>query len=77
MFNYVLNKNLEYLKNNDSNATIFKWMKNELNHSYRDKYSDARIVADYVSGMTDDYLMNSFREMVLPQSFGNVFHKSV
>lgn len=74
MFNYVLYKNLEYLKKNDSKSRIFQWVGGELNHSYRDKYSDARIVADYVSGMTDDYLMNSFKEMTVPQSFGGGFN---
>lgn len=74
MFTYVLDKNLECLSNRNTQANIFKWLKRELNHSYVDKYPDARIVADYVSGMTDDYLMNTFREMILPKSFGITFN---
>lgn len=73
MFNYVLDKNLECLRKKDTHSHIFLWLKNELNHSYIDKNTDARIVADYVSGMTDDYLINSFKEMVIPKSFGTNF----
>ena len=73
MFNFVLYKNLEYLEKKDIKSHIFQWAQGELNHSYRDKYSNAKIVADYVSGMTDDYLMNSFKEMTVPKSFGGSF----
>ena len=47
-----------------------------MSHSYIDQSSDVRIVADYVSGMTDDYLMNSYKELVLPKSFGINFNQS-
>lgn len=70
MFNYVLDANLKYLDTSNKESQIFKWLKTELNHSYRDKNPNARIVADYVSGMTDDYLMNSYKDMTLPKSFG-------
>lgn len=74
MFNNVLNANLEFLKNNDTKSHIVQWLDVEMPHSYRDNNSDARIVADYVSGMTDDYLINSYKEMVLPKSFGINFN---
>lgn len=74
MFKHVLNKNLEYLTKNDSKSNIVNWLMNDLNHSYRDTYSNARIVSDYVSGMTDDYLMNSFKDMTVPKSFGVSFN---
>lgn len=73
MFNCVLDANLKALYNNDVHFDIVRWVNKEMNHSYRDNTPPARIVADYVSGMTDDFLMNSYKELVIPKSFGMRF----
>ena len=73
MFNCVLDANLTALNNNDDSFEIVKWVDKETNHFYRDNTPLARIVADYVSGMTDDYLMNSYKDLVIPKSFGMGF----
>ena len=44
-----------------------------LGEKYRETTPLPRIVADYVSGMTDDYLMNAYKEIVMPKSFGVSF----
>ncbi len=73
MFNCVLDANLKALNNNDVHFDIVRWVDKEMNHSYRDNTPPARIVADYVSGMTDDFLMNSYKDLVIPKSFGMRF----
>lgn len=73
MFNCVLDANLKALNNNDVHFDIVRWVDKEMNHSYRANTPPARIVADYVSGMTDDFLMNSYKELVIPKSFGMRF----
>ncbi|MBO7636574.1 MAG: HD domain-containing protein [Paludibacteraceae bacterium] len=75
MFDYMLETNLVFLNENNTKSNIIKWLDGEMSHSYIDKSSNVRIVADYVSGMTDDYLMNSYKELVLPKSFGINFSK--
>lgn len=75
MFNCVLDANLTALNNNDDSFEIVKWVDKETNHFYRDNTPPARIVADYVSGMTDDYLMNSYKDLVIPKSFGMGFRE--
>lgn len=54
-----------------------------INHEYLQKMSPkyqemekARIVADYVSGMTDDFLMGIYKELTIPKSFGINFSQS-
>ena len=73
MFIRVLENELELLNGNKTNSSIVKWLDKETCHHYRDHTPNARIVADYVSGMTDDFLMNSYKEMVIPKSFGMSF----
>ncbi len=56
----------------DKTTEINKWC-NSLGEEYKEKTSLPRIVADYVSGMTDDFLMNAYKEIVVPKSFGVSF----
>ena len=44
---------------------------------YKEMTPKPRVVADYVSGMTDDYLMNAYKEIVIPKSFGISFAEKV
>lgn len=73
MFNCVLENELKMLDGHKTDSCIVKWLDKETCHYYRDNTPNARIVADYVSGMTDDFLMNSYKDMVIPKSFGISF----
>jgi len=69
MFNYMLNSiSTENLCGNIKQQ-YDKW-KNEQNKEYFKENGHARIAADYLSGMTDDFLMSSYNELVVPKSFG-------
>ncbi len=35
-----------------------------------EKHCHARIIADCIAGMTDDYLLDQYRERFVPQSLG-------
>ena len=69
MFKTVLEECFNELGASDKASGINHWY-----HSMRDEYkesnSKARIVADYVAGMTDDFLMNTYKKIVTPKSFG-------
>jgi len=49
------------------------WLNKERSVDYINGNSPARKVADYVSGMTDDFLMSVYHEIVIPKSFGISF----
>jgi dGTPase len=73
MFNEILDINLNYLLKNDEKQHIWKWTNSTMNEQYKEKTSPARIVADYVSGMTDNFIMKEYENIVIPKSFGYSF----
>ena len=72
MFRTVLAECLEELGSDKKVTGINHWF-NSMNAEYKDSTPKPRVVADYVSGMTDDYLMNAYKEIVIPKSFGISF----
>jgi dGTPase len=69
MFNYVLNSILNENLHGNIKLQYEKW-RNEQGKEYFKENGPARIAADYLSGMTDDFLMSSYTELVVPKSFG-------
>ncbi len=72
MFQTVLNECLEELGSDKKVTGINHWF-NSMSAEYKASTSKPRVVADYVAGMTDDYLMNAYKEIVIPKSFGISF----
>ena len=73
MFIRVLENELELLNGNKTDSLIVRWLDKETCHHYRDNPQNDRMVVDYVSGMTDDFLLNGYKDMVIPKSFGMSF----
>ena len=76
MFRTVLAECLEELGSNKKVTGINHWF-NSMSAEYKAMTPKPRVVADYVSGMTDDYLMNAYKEIVIPKSFGISFAEKV
>lgn len=72
MFNVVMETCLIDLVSNSLHTPIMSYL-DEMITTYREENDNARIVADYVSGMTDKYLISTFKELTLPKSFGMGF----
>jgi dGTPase len=72
MFNSVLNSLFSENLSGNVKLQYEKW-KSEQSREYFKTNGSARIAADYLSGMTDDFLMTSYRELVVPKSFGFSF----
>ncbi|MDR3324579.1 MAG: HD domain-containing protein [Spirochaetaceae bacterium] len=49
------------------------WLNNERSYDYIHNNKEARKVADYVSGMTDDFLLSVYTDITIPKSFGMSF----
>jgi dGTPase len=69
MFQTVLEECLEELGSGKKVTGINHWF-NSMSAEYKESTPKPRVVADYVAGMTDDYLMNAYKEIVIPKSFG-------
>ena len=72
VFKSVLSKCLQDLETEKKESPIMAFV-NNMNQEYLQKSSDVRIVSDYVSGMTDDFLLEEFNNAFVPQSFGSTF----
>jgi dGTPase len=72
MFSYVLNALVDEKLNGNIKPQYENW-KAEQSEEYFKTNGPARIAADYLSGMTDDFLMSSYKELVVPKSFGFSF----
>ena len=72
MFQRVLEECLEELESDKKITGICHWYET-MSDEYKKTTPKLRVVADYVSGMTDDYLMNAYEKIVMPKSFGISF----
>lgn len=75
MFRAVFEMCLDELRTSVKKATGINHWYEKMSEKYKETNSLPRVVADYVSGMTDDYLMNVYKEIVIPKSFGISFEE--
>lgn len=75
MFQVVLEECMDELGSSKKVTGINHWF-DSMSDAYKSNNSKPRVVADYVSGMTDDFLMNAYKEIVIPKSFGINFSDS-
>jgi dGTPase len=73
MFFTVLNRLLQRKVPDAIKHSYDEWLNKERSLEYINGNSEARKVADYVSGMTDDFLMSVYSDLVIPKSFGMSF----
>ncbi len=62
MFEFLFYKCMDELENNDKKANIYKIFLDNMDKTYKESNSKARIVIDYIAGMTDDYLYNEYKK---------------
>lgn len=70
MFQYLFKEYLGGLKDDKRSSPVWRDFLKDSPDSYRQNTPPARIVVDFISGMTDDYFNNQFKEYVEPRSFG-------
>lgn len=62
MLRTLFKKYMEDLKENNEESNIIKSYLNNMSLEYRNKYSNERIVIDYLAGMTDDYCLKEYNK---------------
>lgn len=72
MFNEILESSLESLIQEREDDYVYIWY-NNMSDEYKKETKPARAVADFVSGMTDDFIMKAYEHRVIPKSFGYRF----
>lgn len=76
MFFLTFNQCLEHLKSGEVQTPIYKELLSKMPYQYIADTNPARIVVDYIAGMTDDYIQEHFHELFVPKSFGKQIEKS-
>ncbi len=70
MFRQLFSALLEHVKENDTSSPIFYDFLDNMSPKYKENTPPARMVVDYIAGMTDDYFMDTYTGLFLPQKFG-------
>lgn len=64
MFNTLFKHLYDTLENNIIEENIYKIYLNDMNDDYKNNTSNARIVIDYISGMTDEFFINEYKKCI-------------
>lgn len=70
MFEQMFRAYLRDLEENSSDSSIHREFVNLMDKRYQHETEAARIVADYIAGMTDRFFNNQYRTLFLPRSLG-------
>jgi len=63
MFRSLFNSYLEDLNNDNKDSIIYTSYLNNMSGSYKKDNTNARIVIDYIAGMTDDYIKKQYERL--------------
>jgi dGTPase len=70
MFRLLFDTYLKQLNQKDENSIIYGEHLKKMSNSYKENNNNARIVVDYIAGMTDNFFNSQFNDLVLPKKFG-------
>jgi len=63
MFRDLFNKYLDDLNNKNKESIIYKNFLNSMSDNYKNNNTNVRIILDYMSGMTDDYIIKQYENI--------------
>ena len=64
VFRTVFDHCLEDVKNKNTEGRIYKIFLNDMIDEYKENTSDARKVIDYITGMTDDFIVSEYEKII-------------
>ncbi len=70
MFDFLFDKYLVDLENGNGNTSISTYFLKQFPAEYKSNNDNYRIVLDYISGMTDKYFNDQFKDSLMVKSFG-------
>ncbi len=69
VFQELFDAYLKDLSDGREESPIAQHIRNHVD-GYGEKYCHARIISDFIAGMTDDYLVNQYQERFVPRNLG-------
>ena len=63
----LFDRYIKDLAKNNINSVIYSEFMNNMNSEYKTRNSKAVLVRDFIAGMTDEFLLRSYRDMVWPR----------
>ena len=75
IFRQLFSTYINDINQKNEESAIFKQFLNNFDDGYKKKYPQERWVIDFLSGMTDDFLINQFKIRFFPKNFGYTLNK--
>lgn len=76
MFSMLFQKYFHHVSKADEDSEVYKWCKKLDSGKYLQETDPARIVVDYMAGMTDKFILQQYENLVTPETFGLRFKKA-
>jgi len=70
IFRQLFDRYYTDLRQGNQESPLFRYFLKTPNEEYRRRTPEPRIVVDFLASMTDDFLLNQYRQYFLPRSFG-------
>ena len=64
MFNTLFDKYKKDLQKNNFESSVYKQFLNFMNDEYKKSTSKARIIIDFIAGMTDDFFIKEYKKLI-------------
>jgi len=75
MFEQLFNAYRVDIEKSNQNSAIYRYFIEHMPNTYTNNTSVERRVVDFISGMTDDFFNNQFKQLFVPQSYGYTIGK--
>ena len=76
MFKQLFEKYFQDLEKENTDSPIYHYFLKDVNDNYRKNTVKKRMVIDFITGMTDDFFNNQYKELFVPQSYGYFLRSS-
>ena len=73
MFELMFERYFNDLEKGDENSDIYRGFLEGMSSEYRDNTPHAKIVRDFIAGMTDEYFLAQCRKRFIPQMKSALF----
>ncbi|MCI5122247.1 MAG: hypothetical protein D3908_13880 [Candidatus Electrothrix sp. AUS4] len=70
IFELLFGQYMDDLECNRTDSPIYKYHIDRIGNGYADRTTNPRIVADFISGMTDDFFNSQFESLYVPKKQG-------
>ncbi|NLY92019.1 MAG: HD domain-containing protein [Firmicutes bacterium] len=70
LFRSLFHRYVQDIKDHNHSSPIFRYYLKNMNERYRTQTAPARMAADFISAMTDEFFNRQYKELFFPKRFG-------